>query len=299
MLDTQDPQLGNRPLDPERDTAATARTLSAELPPRLTEPLLTTIPAAFHAGVNDILLTGFALAVADWRRRRGQHAPNTLVDLEGHGREQLVPDADVSRTLGWFTSLYPVNLDPGVGDDEWDQVWSGGAPVGDAIKAVKEQLRTLPDNGAGYGLLRYLNQDTAPTLAALPDPQISFNYLGRFELAEQEDIGAAADWTSAPEADSGVSGGSDDGMRLRYAFVLSAAVVDGPDGARLTAGWTWPRELFGEDEVRDLADTWFRALEAIVTHAEGPGAGGHTPSDLFLDGLSQDEIDEFEDELGL
>ncbi|WP_436800659.1 amino acid adenylation domain-containing protein, partial [Streptomyces syringium] len=299
MLQVEDPLLGSRPLDPDRDTADTSHSLSLELPAHLTNPLLTTVPAAFHAGVNDILLTGFALAVADWRRRRRTAGTGVLVDLEGHGREELVPGADISRTLGWFTSLYPVNLDPGVTGDQWPEVWAGGPVIGNAIKAVKEQLRALPDNGAGYGLLRYLNQDTAATLAALPTPQISFNYLGRFERGEQENPGTAAEWAPAPEADSGVSGGSDDGMRLRYAFVLSAAAVDGPDGPSLVAGWTWPRELFAEGEVRDLADTWFRALEAIVAHAEGPGAGGHTPSDLFLGGLSQDEIDEFEDELGL
>ncbi|MEV5243632.1 hypothetical protein AB0K89_31650, partial [Streptomyces cinnamoneus] len=165
-------------------------------------------------------------------------------------------------------------------------------------------LRTLPNNGAGYGLLRHLNPTTAPTLATLPTPQISFNYLGRFEHGQQESAsqgatGNAAGWAPAPEADSGISGGSDDGMRLRYAFVLNAAAVDGPDGTRLNASWSWPQELFGEEEVRDLAETWFRALQVIVTHAEGPGAGGHSPSDLSLEGLSQDEIDEFEEELGL
>ncbi|WP_190111713.1 hypothetical protein, partial [Streptomyces cinnamoneus] len=145
-----------------------------------------------------------------------------------------------------------------------------------------------------------LNQDTAPTLAALPTPQISFNYLGRFETAERgSGSRTAAAWAPAPEADDGVSGGSDPGMRLRYAFVVSAAAVEGPDGPSLTADWSWPRELFDEAEVRDLAETWFRALTAIAAHAEGPGVGGLTPSDLSLGGLSQDEIDEFEDELGL
>ncbi|NEB40844.1 non-ribosomal peptide synthetase [Streptomyces sp. SID14515] len=297
MLGAEDPLLGNRPLDPDRDTAATSRALSVELPPHLTEPLLTTVPAVFHAGVNDILLTGFALAVADWRRRRGQNTTGTLIDLEGHGREELVPGTDISRTIGWFTSLYPVHLSPGVTEDAWEEIRTGGPAVGNAVKSIKEQLRALPDNGAGYGLLRHLNPDTAPTLAALPTPQISFNYLGRFELAGKKGgSGGTTAWSPAPEADSGVSGGSDDGMRLRYAFVLSAAAIDGPDGPTLTAGWSWPRELIDEEDVRDLAESWFRALEAIVTHAEGPDAGGRTASDFSLGGLSQDEIAEFEDD---
>ncbi|SPE64234.1 Linear gramicidin synthase subunit D [Streptomyces netropsis] len=300
MLGTDDPLLGNRPLDPHRDTATTSRSLSLELPTHITDPLLTTVPAVFHAGVNDILLTAFALAVANWRHRHGQHHTPTLIDLEGHGREELVPGADISRTIGWFTSIFPVNLDPGVSEHDWPDIWAGGPTLGNAVKTIKEQLRALPDNGAGYGLLRHLNQQTAATLATLPTPQISFNYLGRFELADEKGgTGTATSWAPAPEADSGVSGGSDRGMALRYALLLTSAAVDGPDGPALTADWSWPQELFHEDDVRDLAQTWFRALEAVVTHAAGPGAGGHTPSDLSLGGLSQDEIDEFEDELGL
>ncbi|WP_441012533.1 condensation domain-containing protein, partial [Escherichia coli] len=165
MLGTEDPLLGNRPLDPERDTAATSRSLSLELPTHITDPLLTTVPAVFHAGVNDILLTGFALAVANWRHRHGQHHTSTLIDLEGHGREELVPGADISRTIGWFTSIFPVNLDPGINEHDWTDIWAGGPTLGNAVKTIKEQLRALPDNGAGYGLLRHLNPDTATTLA--------------------------------------------------------------------------------------------------------------------------------------
>ncbi|MFJ9691430.1 amino acid adenylation domain-containing protein [Kitasatospora sp. NPDC101183] len=298
MLTEEDPQLGSRALDPERDTAETARTLALELPSEVTGALLTTVPTVFHAGVNDVLLAGFALAVEDWRRRRGVQAAGALVDLEGHGREELVPGADVSRTVGWFTSLFPVRLDPGVPADAWDQVWSAGPVVGDAVKAVKEQLRALPDNGAGYGLLRHLNPDTAPALAGLPTPQIAFNYLGRFESASPQAVGTAADWAQAQETEDGLSGGSDAGMRLGHALVLNAVAVDGADGTQLTAAWSWPAELFTEADVRDLGETWFRALKAVADHAEGPDAGGHTPSDLSLGGLSQDEIDAFEDELG-
>ncbi|MET9694903.1 condensation domain-containing protein, partial [Streptomyces sp. NPDC006514] len=300
LLQSDDPHLGSRPLDPATDTADTTRSLSLTLPTHLTNPLLTTIPAAFHAGVNDILLTAFALALTHWRRARGQHHPHTLIDLEGHGREELVPNADISRTVGWFTSVFPVTLNPAVAPGDWDGVWENASAVNRAIKTVKEQLRAYPDNGAGYGLLRYLNPDTAPQLAALPAPQISFNYLGRFERGQQTaEVASDSVWPPAPEADSGVSGGSDGGMGLRYAFVVSAATVDGPEGPSLEADWSWPQELFGEDEVRELAQTWFRALEAIAAHAQGADTGGHTPSDFTLGGLSQDDIDEFEDELGL
>ncbi|MET9695228.1 amino acid adenylation domain-containing protein, partial [Streptomyces sp. NPDC006514] len=291
MLQTDDPQLGARPLDPDTDTADTTRSVTLTLPTDMTTPLLTTIPAAFHAGVNDILLTAFALALTHWRRSRGQDHPHTLVDLEGHGREDLVQNADISRTVGWFTSIFPVSLTPGTGPDEWDEVWAGGPAVGRAIKAVKEQLHACPDNGAGYGLLRYLNPETAPLLAELPAPQISFNYLGRFELADG--VAATGDWELSANTDTGDARAPKG--RLRHSLEVSAMTVNGSDGdGSLVAGWTWPQALFTEDEIQELARTWFRALEAIVTHSRTEGAGGHTPSDFTLVEQSQSEIEELE-----
>ena len=147
------------------------------MPAALTAALLTRVPAAFHGGINDVLLTGLALAVADWCRRhgRGAHAGHgsnghgsrsaVLLDLEGHGREEVFADLDLSRTVGWFTSLFPVRLELGALDLE--EALAGGAALGRALKSIKEQLRALPDKGLGYGLLRYLNAETAPQLAGL------------------------------------------------------------------------------------------------------------------------------------
>ncbi|MYU18201.1 hypothetical protein GTZ78_47860, partial [Streptomyces sp. SID8361] len=99
QLDGLDPLVGTRALDPVLDTADTIRHLRLTLPPQRTDSLLTRVPAAFHGGVNDVLLTGLALAVADWRRRGGHpDATDLLVDLEGHGREDIVEGADLSRT---------------------------------------------------------------------------------------------------------------------------------------------------------------------------------------------------------
>ncbi|MEV7085112.1 amino acid adenylation domain-containing protein [Streptomyces sp. NPDC093085] len=289
VLEGPDPLLGLRPLDQDRDTAGTVRHLTLTLPPERTEPLLTTVPAAFHGGVNDVLLTALALAVADWRRRTGRgESMSLLVDLEGHGREDITGGADLSRTVGWFTTLHPVRLDPGT--PEWAGLWAGGPEAGRAIKRVKEQLRAVPDQGIGYGLLRHLNPTTAPVLAALPTPQIGFNYLGRLET------GADADWAAAPGTE-GLGGGADAAMPVPHALEINAVTQDGPGGARLGAVWSWPAALFSEADVADLAGTWFRALDALAAHAARPGAGGHTPSDLTLVSLTQDEIDAFEDEL--
>ncbi|UYB44836.1 amino acid adenylation domain-containing protein [Streptomyces sp. Je 1-4] len=286
------PLPGVRPLDPRTDTAETVRHLTLGLPPARLEPLLTTVPAAFHANVNDVLLTGFALAVLEWRRRRGDHsATGVLVDLEGHGREDIVEGADLSATVGWFTSLYPALLAPAPLDRS--ELRAGGPGVGAALKAVKEQLRALPGNGVSYGMLRYLNPRTAPRLAELPTPQLGFNYLGRFTAAGGTDGGL---WTMANGLPSPAP--RDAGAAVPHALEVNAITEDLPGGPRLNATWSWPAGLLPEPDVRELAELWFEALDALVVHTAGTETGGHTPSDLSL-GLSQDEIDALEAELGM
>jgi len=286
MLAGADPVLTHRPLDPVEDVRS-VRHHTVRLCPERTEPLLTTVPAAFHAEVNDVLLTALALAVADWRRRQGRGDQSALlVALEGHGREeQAVANADLSRTVGWFTSIFPVRLDPGTA------VLTGGPAAGAALKRVKEQLRALPDHGLGYGVLRHLDTETGPALAKLPAPQISFNYLGRFAVADDP----AAPWR--PVAGVGVlAGGFDAAMPVApYTLEINAYTQDGADGPELGVTWAWPGTLLDETAVADLAATWFTALDGLAEHAAAPGAGGHTPSDLTL-ALGQDEIEEFEAE---
>jgi amino acid adenylation domain-containing protein/non-ribosomal peptide synthase protein (TIGR01720 family) len=278
ILDPPDPPLAVRPLDPVGDRAAVRR-LTLRLPAGRTAPLLGPVPAAFHAGVNDVLLTGLALAVADWRRRHGLgDRTDVLVALEGHGREEeIAAGVDLSRTVGWFTSIAPVRLDP------------GGAPadepgLGSALKRVKEQLRALPDHGIGYGLLRYLNPQTAPVLAAGRHPQISFNYLGRFG----GDTGSGPPWSAVPGVGV-LAGGYDDGMPVAPYLLEVNAFADDATG-ELAVTWAWPSTLLAADRVEDLARTWFCELDRLAVLT----GGGHTPSDLTLSSLSQEEIEDFE-----
>ncbi|MFC7988722.1 amino acid adenylation domain-containing protein [Streptomyces pilosus] len=286
VLRAPDPMLGRRALDPARDTHATSGRLETTLPADVTEAVLTRVPAAFQAEVNDVLLTAFGLAWARWRGTRG-----LLLDLEGHGREDhLVDGADLSRTIGWFTNLYPVRLDTGPAD--LADAFAGGPAAGAALKAVKEQLRTVPAKGMGYGFVRRLNPDTAAGFAALPEPQVAFNYLGRFSTAAG---GPVADWTPLSGIDA-VSG--DPGhLPLAHPLELNARTEDGPGGSRLVAFWTWAEGILTGSEVRELADLWFQALNALVAHARDPHAGGLTPSDVSLSSITQDEIEAFEDEL--
>ena len=286
MLSKRSLLLVDGSLDAGRDVMGTAGRLTLTLPAALTEGLLRRVPAAFHAGINHVLLTALALAIAQWCRRRDRGSSDAvLIDVEGHGREEVFSDVDLSRTVGWFTSLFPVRLDAGSIDVE--EALAGGAALGRALKEIKEQLRAVPHNGLGYGLLRYLNAQTGSQLAGFAAPQIGFNYLGRFAAA------AAGDWARAPEA-VGLGGGGDAGMALAHCIEVNALTLDEASGAQLVAHWSWAPALVTEQQVRDLAQGWFAALEALVRHAERPGAGGRSPSDLPLVSLSQGEIERLE-----
>jgi amino acid adenylation domain-containing protein/non-ribosomal peptide synthase protein (TIGR01720 family) len=254
--------IAKRALD-ERDAVATLESLTVNVSAQVTEVVLTTLPEAYHASVDDVLLTALALAVGE----------DVLVDLEGHGREELGTPTDLSRTVGWFTTLYPVRLVPGSKDPDT------------ALKNIKEQLRAVPDRGLGYGLLRYLNPETAPALAELPAAQIGFNYLGRMS-AGQSSLDA---WPLI----GGIGGGADPDLTVAHAIEINAVTLDGPGGPTLSATWAWPCDLLTREEVQRLATAWSAALTDL---AECSG-GGYTPSDLDLVAITQDEIDELADEL--
>ncbi|MFJ8860113.1 amino acid adenylation domain-containing protein [Streptomyces sp. NPDC102451] len=287
-----EPLVGSRPLDPAEDVHATARTLRTELPPHLTEALLTEVPALLNAEINDVLLTAFALALAGRRRHHaeagGHPSTATVVEVEGHGREDLVPGLDISRTVGWFTSSYPVRLAPG--EVSGPALSAGGTEVGAALKRVKEQLRTLPDHGIGFGLLRHLNPQTQRVLARSAAPQFGFNYLGRF--------GGSGGLWSLDGADAVVGLGAHPDTPLRHAVELSSVADERPGGTVLVAEWVWAAGLLDESDVADLASGWHRALEGLVTHARQPGAGGRTPSDFPLVSVEQHEIEAFEEACG-
>jgi len=126
--------------DPDVDTYATAGRLSVTLDAEHTRALLGEVPAAFHAGVQDILLIGFALAVTEFLGTGGSPVG---IDVEGHGRdEDIAGDVDLSRTVGWFTAKYPVSL--ALRELSWSQITSGDEALGAVVKAAKEQLRAQP-----------------------------------------------------------------------------------------------------------------------------------------------------------
>ncbi len=290
--------VGSRPLDPGRDLTSTTDTVRVELPADLTDAILTSVPAAYRSGADDVLLTALVLALA--RERRGLTDGSTVVRLEGHGRqEELVPGADLSRTAGWFTSVTPVRID--VSGIDVDAAITGGAAAGDALKRVKEQRRALPDQGIGYTLLRYLNDDTAALLSPYPADDIGFNFLGRFtferpEPAPGDDPTRGSGWTPAPECAELVAAPAAD-MPAPSALELNALVTGTGDDARLTALFTFATGVLTADEVRALSGAWcaaLRGLRSLVTS----GGRGLTPSDVPLVTVGQEELDGWQQRFG-
>jgi amino acid adenylation domain-containing protein/non-ribosomal peptide synthase protein (TIGR01720 family) len=269
-------------VQPAMDTFATAGRLSADLDVETTRMLLGEVPAAFHAGVHEILLIAFGMALAEFL---GTGDVPIGIDVEGHGRhEELGSDIDLSRTVGWFTTKYPVSL--AVGQLSWAQVRAGDAAVGAVIKAAKEQLRDLPD-GLTYGLLRYLNTDVD---FAEPDPPIGFNYLGR--LGGQAAVPGEL-WQVSQDGFSLAAAAVAIPMPLMHTVELNAATMDTETGPHLHADWMWAPSALTYSQVRRLSRLWFDALAGICAHVVR-GGGGLTPSDIGLTGLSQQQIEELQ-----
>ncbi|TVT18530.1 non-ribosomal peptide synthetase, partial [Amycolatopsis rhizosphaerae] len=227
-----------------------------------TRALLQDVPPVYRTQINDALLSALAQALAPWLGTR-----RVAIELEGHGREDVPSDVDVTRTVGWFTTLYPVVLDLGADDDQ-----------GAMLKRVKEQLRAVPRRGLGYGLLRHHAGD--PELRAAPRPAVVFNYLGQFD---QGGDGAGL-WESAPE-DAGPM--HDPREPREHPLSITAVIGRG----RLEVTWSYSTGLHRRETVAALAERFACRLRDLIAHCREPQAGGRTPADFPLAGLDQSTLD--------
>ncbi len=272
--------------DPVRDTYGSMDHLTAELPAPVTRALLTEVPAAFHCRVLEPLLTAFGVALAHRAsERHGRAADDVLLDLERHGRDDPAAVPGLETGVGWFTTVHPLRL-PLAGTDT-DEALAGGPALGHAVKQVKEALRAVPGQGTGYGLLRHLNDRTAPVLENLGRAPVAFNYLGRLRTED-------ARWSAVPDERDLAGAGADPAMPAGHVLEVNAVTLDGPEGPRLRAVLSWPRALLTHGAAAGLAAVWTRALTALVDHVRRPDAGGWTPSDLPLVDLDQSDIEALE-----
>ena len=240
--------------------------VKVELDEQQTRQLLQDVPGIYHTQINDVLL---AAMMGAWQRWSGKH--RLLIDLEGHGRESVIPGIDLSRTIGWFTVVYPVRLAAGKSDD-----------IGQRLKRIKEQLRQVPGQGIGYGVLRYINKDAESTrqLQRQSGAEISFNYLGQLDaVLSQQGL-----FRSARPLEESSRGANNQRSHL---LEVEARVHQG----RLQVQWIYSQEIHRRTTIELLANHFVAEVAEIIQHCAAPGAGGFTPSDFPLARLDQHTID--------
>ncbi|WP_460157480.1 non-ribosomal peptide synthetase [Pseudomonas sp. S2_H10] len=245
-----------------------AQTVSVRLDSERTRQLLQQAPSAYRTQVNDLLLTALARVLCRWS---GQ--TSALIQLEGHGREALFDEIDLTRTVGWFTSAYPLRLTPSNVEE--------AAGQGASIKAIKEQLRAVPHKGLGHGVLRYLaDEPSRHSMAALPQAPITFNYLGQFD----QSFGSDALFHPLDEA---IGAAHDANAPLPNELSVDSQVY----GGELVLRWTFSAERFDPTTIGELADAYLGELSSLIEHCLRDDAGGLTPSDFPLAQLDQAQLD--------
>ncbi|MEO7768106.1 MAG: condensation domain-containing protein, partial [Ferruginibacter sp.] len=238
-----------------------------------TKRLLQEVPRVYHTEINDILLCALAGTLCNW-----SGSSKVVIGLEGHGREGLdgqVEGIDISRTVGWFTSLYPLFLQPAM-----------GRSTGEQIKSVKEQMRRIPGKGIGYGVLKYINGE--PALQSDRAWDMVFNYFGQFDNVVNE-----SKWlTGAAESTGGSTGRS---YEVREKLSLNGFVQSG----ELVLNWGYSSHHYDASTISGLAMEFIEGLEELITHCMDQQKEGavYTPSDYGLGAeMSYAELDTFLEE---
>ncbi|GAB4152079.1 MAG: hypothetical protein Fur0021_16530 [Candidatus Promineifilaceae bacterium] len=273
--DVASPDASSLPLDGalaiklSDNTVKMAQSTTYLLSQTETEGLLRQAPRAYHTRVADILLAALAQTMTAW-----MGTDSVLLALEEDGREIGEALPDFSRTVGWFTTLFPVRLS------------GGAAEPGELIRTVKEQLRAVPRQGVGYGLLRYLRPegDFAAQLQALPQPQISFLYLGQLMQGVADSSFGSAAFTGIQET------GYERDLHSPRPYLLD--VVAGVTAQQLQVTWTYNPLFHQPATIDDLAQSYQRHLRTLIAHCQAQKTSQFTPSDFPEAGLDQTELDE-------
>nr|MDZ8168143.1 amino acid adenylation domain-containing protein [Nostoc sp. CmiSLP01]MDZ8284553.1 amino acid adenylation domain-containing protein [Nostoc sp. ChiSLP01] len=251
----------------ENNTVASTASVTLALNAEQTRALLQDVPSAYNTQINDVLLTALVQSFTQWTGES-----SLLIDLEGHGREDLFDDVDLSRTIGWFTTLFPVGLQ--LGEIEHP---------GESLKSIKEQLRRIPNRGIGYGVLRYLNENTTirEKLQSLPVAQVSFNYLGQFDqvLKASEVLGLAKEFKSEQSLLN----------QRSHLLGISGFIRAG----QLEMTWAYSEKVHKRDTIERLASGFIEALKTLIAHCQSKDSQSYTPSDFSAAKLNQKQLDKF------
>ncbi|MBK8552374.1 MAG: amino acid adenylation domain-containing protein [Ignavibacteria bacterium] len=232
-----------------------------------TQKLLQEVPRVYHTEINDILLCALALTISE-----RYTTEKIIIGLEGHGRESIVEGIDTTGTVGWFTNLYPVLLE-----------LSADSEVSDAIRNVKEQLRSVPDKGLGYGVLKYINKDESMT--GKNCWEIVFNYLGQLDNAV-----SGSKWLSAAKEFSGTDMSGD--IPVSEKLSINGFIQSG----ELNINWKYSSLHFEKKTISSLSEKYLNILQTLIQHCTEEQRSNviHTPSDFGLGSeISIDELDNF------
>ncbi|MEI4803295.1 amino acid adenylation domain-containing protein [Bacillus sp. FJAT-51639] len=253
----------------EDDTFGVSSNIEFTLDNEYTKKLLNEAHQVYNTEISDILLTALGLSMAEWKKS-GQ----TLIYLEGHGRESFIEDIDISRTVGWFTSLYPVLLDIDVEKELSYQ-----------IKHVKDSIKRIPNKGFGYAVLKYLNE--AAKVELNQKPEVSFNYLGQFDT----------DVNTSLFNYSNIPSGQEIGKDIVRSVVLdiNCMIKDG----QLTVVFNYNTKEFKESNVQQLVELYQQKLIEIINHCCNKTAVEKTPTDFTYNQLSIEELGNLANKLSL
>lgn len=265
-LDYQLPPLSKRRVGEGYNNIASQAEVQVNLDISQTRALLEAVPKAYNTQINDVLLTALALSLSQWTKQR-----SLLIDLEAHGREELFTNTNINRTIGWYTSIFPVFLE-----------LKNTNELEINLKYVKEQLRQIPQKGIGYGLLKYLskNKNLSPTLQELPQSAISFNYMGQIDLFTPQGwiLGLAKEST-------GLS--SHPLNPRRYILNINAWIAQ----SQLQVQWRYSHNLHDKATIEYLAQQYIKTLQALIQHCQSSENSGYTPSDFAGARLNQQQLD--------
>ena len=264
--DTAGREAGRVPIDlfADENNGGSQAAITVALSREQTDYLLHKAGQAYNTEINDLLLSSLAVTLRGWINNN-----NIKIDLEGHGREHIFDEIDISRTVGWFTSLFPVCL-----------TITDITNYAHLIKSIKEQLRKIPGRGIGYGILRYLRKDTSDILISETEPEIVFNYLGQLDNSlSGSDLFLLAKESAGP--DTGPQN------HRTHLIEINASVMSG----QLKIDWLYSKNRHHHSTIAKLADNYIFTLNQIINHCLLPGSKGYTPSDFALIDLDQKTID--------
>ncbi|NLD48471.1 MAG: amino acid adenylation domain-containing protein, partial [Clostridiaceae bacterium] len=242
----------------------------ASLDSENTGKLLTEVSSAYNTEINDLLLAALVKTINEWTENN-----RVAIAFEGHGREQLIEDLDISRTVGWFTSIYPVVFDIEKGEDE-----------SFTIKNIKETIRHVPNKGAGYNILKYMtSEERKKGLEFKLEPEICFNYFGQFETGTEDGLFRMSD--------IGYGNPVGETSDRLFTLVFTGVIMDGVFS--LTIDYNCKQ--YRESTVNTLAQNYMKHLVEIIEHCKDKGNTELTPSDFKSNDLSIEELEDISDML--